>query len=84
MAGAGMWRGRTLDSLSEVLGRGRPLLLGVRSLPETDARLFGSSPARRSRRLRELIVVASGRVVDRGQNMEIATGAACCYLERIT
>lgn len=47
---------RTLDSLSDVFGRGRPLLLGVRSLPETEARLFGSFPARRSRRLRELIL----------------------------
>lgn len=38
-------------------------MLGVRSLPETEARRLGSSPARRSRRLRELMVVASWRVV---------------------
>ena len=57
-------RGRTLDSLREELGRGSPLLLGVRTRPETEARRFGSSAARRSRMLRELIVaaVAVGRV----------------------
>ena len=68
-----MGRRHTLDSRSEVLGRGRPLLLGVRSLPDTEARLLGSSPARRSRRLRELMVVVALGALDRGQNTAIAT-----------
>ena len=46
----------TRDSLSEVLGRGTWLPLGVRNLPETEARLCASSVARV---LRELMMVAS-------------------------
>lgn len=67
---------RTLDSLNDVFGRGRPLLLGVRSLPETEARLLGSSPARRSRRLREPIMrLPCGALRDRPGQVNTATPA---------